>query len=126
MKKPISVVLILILSLGIIFSAPAGLNLFNAKAQSVSNLPKPSLPLTATTPRTIPPIPSTPIQTTPNSINISPNFNIQTPIRPGMTTANPTVTSGISPFLNPHRQQLGKAPPIPNAGTSNRFMKGLL
>jgi hypothetical protein len=108
MKKTISVVLIIMQSLSSIFSASAGLFLFNAKAQSISSSIKPSLPLTTTTAITVP----FPTQRTPNSIN-APNINnpgnshnsdSQSPNRPA-ATSNPLVTSGVSPFLNPNQQQ---------------------
>ena len=112
-KKTITVVLILLLSLSIIFSAPAGLFLFNAKAQSINNnLPRLSLPPISVTGKTIPSIPSSPIQTASNGINvpsnnptIHTNFNIQTPIRSaGSTTTTPIIPTRISPVLNPNQQ----------------------
>lgn len=134
-KKVISVLLTLILILGVVFSAPTGLFLYSAKAQSINNLPRLSLPPIAMAGKTLP----IPIQGTSNGIiapgnnsSIQPNFNVQAPIRPGgSATTTPLLSSRVSPLLNPNQQQLqqqprvGRIAPVPNAGMGQTCQKVL-
>ncbi|PWU79186.1 MAG: hypothetical protein DLM72_18860 [Candidatus Nitrosopolaris wilkensis] len=116
MKKLFSVAICLTLVLSLIFSAPAGLLLSNAKAQnSISSLPKSSLLTTRTT--------------TPNPTSTTGNNNLvgsasptrQSPIQPGTADAIPNQVPGnnplFSPALNPN-QQGGRNPPIAEAGSN--------
>ena len=101
MKKIISVSLILILILGVIFSAPASLFLSSAKAQNIINSPNLSmLPSTAVKTNAIPIAPASPSQSpsnignVPSNINnpnVLTNLNNQNPVRPGVTAISPVI-----------------------------------
>jgi K319-like protein len=137
MKKIISFSLALILILGVVLSAPAGLFLYSAKAQNIVNSPKLSmLPSTAAKTNGMPIVHSSPSQATSNSGNIpfninNPNtlnnLNNHNPVRPGVSAVSPVISARTFPSVNPNQQQrqIGRAAaPIPNAGVSQTVYEG--